>query len=100
MGRSRSDFHTTLVEITPHVYFVAPPNTAMSYPCIVYEIDSARTEFAGNKPYLLTDRYQVIVISDDADTNIRQKIAEMPMSTFNRHYEAENLHHYVFNVYF
>lgn len=102
MDQRREDFHTTLVGIlgSAHVYFQAPPNNDMQYPCIVYERDAARTDFAGNKPYRFTKRYQVTIISGDPDNDILPKVAALPMSTYNRHFEANNLHHDVFNVYF
>ncbi len=102
MDQRRLDFHSTLVEIlgSSHVYYQAPPNNDMQYPCIVYKRDNARTIFAGNAPYRVTDRYQVTVISDDPDNEIRKKVANLPMSTFNRNFPANNLHHDVYNVYF
>ena len=98
----RLDLHTTLVGIlgSSHVYFQAPPDNEMQYPCIVYRRDNESKQFAGNKPYRLMDRYMVTVIDRDPDNVTRSKVAEMPMSTFNRFYVANNLNHDVFNVYF
>ena len=85
---------------TDKVFFQAPNNTAMQYPCIVYEIDRMSVDFADNNPYRLLDRYQVTVISRDPDTVIRSKVAALPMTLFNRFYVVNNLNHYVFNLYY
>lgn len=72
----------------------------MEYPCIRYERDSAETQFAGNRPYRYTKRYQVMVITREVDSPVPDKIAELPMCVFDRHYKVDKLNHDVFNLYF
>jgi hypothetical protein len=83
-----------------NVYFQPPSNLTMQYPCIVYSLDNAKTEFAGNHPYSRTKRYQVTVIDRNPDTIIPDDIAQLPLSNLNRVFTADNLHHYVYNLYF
>lgn len=83
-----------------NVYFQPPSNVQMKYPCIVYAQDNAKTEFAANSPYRYTKRYQVTVISRDPDTLIPDDVAQLPLSNLNRIFTADNLHQYVFNLYF
>jgi hypothetical protein len=83
-----------------HVYFQPPSSVQMVYPCIVYERDDIRTEYAGNKPYSNRSRYMVTVIDRNPDSLIPGKIAVLPLCTFDRHYVADNLNHDVFNLYF
>lgn len=83
-----------------NVYFQPPSNLSMQYPCIVYAHDNAKTEFAGNHPYSRTKRYQVTVIDRNPDTLIPDDVAQLPLSNLNRVFTADNLHHYVFNLYF
>jgi hypothetical protein len=83
-----------------NVYFQPPSNVQMNYPCIVYAHDQAKTEFAGNHPYSRTKRYQVTVIDRNPDTLIPDDVAQLPLSNLNRVFTADNLHHYVFNLYF
>lgn len=85
---------------TDKVYFQPPPNVQMVYPCIVYERDAAVTQFADNYPYRYTKRYQVTVIAGDPDSDIPDKVAKLPMCTFNRRFSAENLNHDVYDLYF
>lgn len=81
-------------------YYQPPANLSMTYPCIVYERDSADTIFSNNVPYRYTKRYQVTVIDQDPDSDIPDSVAKLPMCTFSRHFTADNLHHDVFTLYF
>jgi hypothetical protein len=72
----------------------------MQYPCILYKRDTADTAYADNKPYRYTQRYQVMVIDGDPDSSIRPKVAALPLSSFDRHYTADNLNHDVYNLFF
>lgn len=72
----------------------------MEYPAIVYQRDSAITEFAGNQPYKFDKRYQVTVITDDPDSEIVDRVAQLPQCIFDRQFTAENLYHDVFTIYF
>lgn len=102
MDQGRLELQALLEGIlgTRNVYFQPPANVQMSYPCIVYERDNARTRFAGNAPYRYTKRYQVTVIDQNPDSPIPDKIAQLPMCTFSRHYATNNLNHDAFTLYF
>lgn len=96
----RSELHQLLETLTPNVYFQPPENTRILYPCIIYTRDFANTKFADGIPYNHTKRYMVIVIDRNPDSDIPDKVAELPMTLFNRFYIADGLNHDVFNVYF
>lgn len=72
----------------------------MRYPAIVYQRDDADTNFAGNKPYLNVKRYQVTVMDRNPDSLIPDKIAGLPLCSFNRFFVADGLNHDVFTLYF
>ena len=82
------------------VYFQPPDNTQMIYPCIVFEMSSADTQFADNKPYTYTKRYQVTVFDRNPDSLIPDNIAMLPMCVFDRPFVSDGLHHWVFNLYY
>lgn len=82
------------------VYFQPPENVQMVYPCIVYQRDYAVTQFADNKPYSHKKRYQVTIIDEDPNSEIPDKIAALPLSSFNRFFPSDNLNHDIYNVYF
>jgi hypothetical protein len=96
----RLELHELLTSITEHVYFQPPENIVLQYPCIIYKRDFAETEFADNEPYNHKKRYMVMVIDRNPDSDIPDKIAKIPMSTFNRFYTADDLNHDVFQVFF
>jgi hypothetical protein len=98
----RLDLHDILVGIlgTPYAYFQPPPSVSMEYPAIRYSLDDMDTIHANNKPYINTKRYQVTVIDQNIDSELPGKIAELPLCTFDRFYTADNLNHYVFNIFF
>jgi len=83
-----------------HAYFQPKPNVTIEYPAIVYSLDLMDTKFADNKPYNLTDRYQVTVIDRDPDTDIRDKVKALPMCTFRRGFATSGLNHYIFDLYY
>jgi hypothetical protein len=83
-----------------HVYFQPPPNIQMQYPCIIYKREDSHAEFAGNKKYMHTKRYQVTVVDRNPDTELPDKVEELPLCSFDRYYPASGLHHYVFTLFF
>lgn len=82
------------------VYFQPPGNVTLVYPCIVYKRDLANTQFADNNPYRRNKRYSVTVIDRNPLSPVPDKIAELPMCTFERFFVAGNLNHDLFNIYF
>ena len=98
----RTDLQVLLENLlgSRNVYFQAPSNLQMSYPCIVYTRDNVKTEYADNRSYSFVKRYLVTVIDKNPDSPIPDKIAALPMCSFSRYYTAENLHHDVFTLYF
>ena len=96
----RLQLQSLLELITDNVYFQPPTNIGLEFPCIIYERDGSRPEFAENGLYLHTKRYMVTVIDRNPDSNLPDKVEELPLCTFDRFYTRENLNHYVFNLFF
>jgi hypothetical protein len=98
----RLELQEVLREIlgSDQVYFQPPPNIKMVYPCVVYRRDYQSTKFADDRPYSLKKRYQVTVIDEDPDSVIPDKVAELPLCVFDRHFTADNLNHDVFKLFF
>ena len=82
------------------VYFQPPETVKLRYPCIIYSRDSGKTEFANDKPYQHEVRYSVTVIDKNPDSKLLEKVAMLPMCSFERHYIADNMNHDVFNLYY
>jgi hypothetical protein len=82
------------------VYFQPPGEHKMEYPCIRYQRDDMSTQFADNAPYRLRTRYSVTLMSRSPNTDVLKKLAQLPMSTYERFFVADNINHDVFNIYF
>lgn len=98
----RLELQAVLLDLlgSSNVYFQPPPNVQMKYPCIVYKRDYRVTNFAGNKPYKHKKRYQITIIDQNPDSDIPERIAELPMCSFDRFFTADNLNHDVYNLFF
>lgn len=83
-----------------NVYFQPPESVNMNYPCIRYSLNRVDTKFANDKPYNHQVQYQVMIIDDDPDSIIPSKVSELPRCSFDRNYTANNLNHYVYNIYY
>jgi hypothetical protein len=100
MGRPRSELHSIFKAMTENVFFQPPNKLKMQYPAIVYERDDVETLFADNVPYHSHTRYSVTVIDPDPDGELRTMVAGLPMSAYDRGFQAEDLNHDVYNVFF
>lgn len=99
---SRLKLHNELQLIlgSSFIYFQPPESVKMNYPCIVYTLGDIDTKYADDKTYLNTKRYEVSIIDYDPDSEIPDKMMSFPMCSFDRSYVANNLNHWVFNLYF
>lgn len=96
----RLKLHEIFLGIATHAYFQPPETLIMRYPCIVYHHSANSTQFADNRPYHIKKRYTAIVIDPDPDSDIPNKMASLPLCSLERTYAAQNLNHWVFNIYF
>lgn len=97
---SRLELQLLLEELTKNVYFQPPTSIEMQYPCIVYQRDNSRSEFASNQLYAHTKRYQVTVIDRDPDSELPDKVEGLPYCSFSQAFVAESLNHHVFTLFF
>lgn len=100
---SRLKLHEEFCEIlgNRNVYFQSPGKPGMKYPCIKYSLSGLDNRHANNKIYRNTDRYEVIVIDYDPDSEIHKRIIEhFQMCSYDRCYVADNLNHHVLTIYY
>lgn len=90
-----------LVDIlgSSEVYFQPPASVSLSYPCIIYSLSSTWDLYADNLFYAGKKRYQIMLITRDPDTPFFDKIRNLPLCGFDRAYVADNLHHFVFEIF-
>jgi len=98
----RLDLHVILEAILEldRVYFQPPESVKMQYPCIVYQKNKIDTRMADNKVYNHTNGYVITVIDPNPDSYIPERLLELSMCTFDRHFVANNLYHTTFNIYY
>jgi hypothetical protein len=101
MGR-RLELHQILTDVlgSKNVYFQPPASVKLVYPCIIYRYETGDTQFADDLPYIFVRKYQIQVIDPNPDTEIPDKIAQLPRCLNDRNYTADNLNHYTFNIYY
>ncbi len=98
---NRLALHQELVRFAANVYYQPPATVRMKYPCIVYDLASIDSTYADNRTYQNTQKYSVTYISEGpADDLVLQFLEAFRYIRFDRHYTADNLHHYVFNLYY
>lgn len=83
-----------------NVYYQPPASVKMSYPAIVYSRNDIQNDFANNNVYTQNRSYEVIVIDKNPDSEIVDKISQLPMCRFDRHYTSDNLNHDVFTIFY
>lgn len=83
-----------------NVYYRPKNNITMTYPAIRYTGGKIDTQFANNKPYLSKTEYEIIYISQTIDYAVINKIMSLPFCSHTRRYDANNLHHEVFRIYY
>lgn len=100
--RHRLELHELLCKTlgSRKVYFQPPESVKMEYPAIVYSRDDIENTFAENSVYKQDHQYQIVVINKDPDSKVVDAISMLPMCRFVRHYEADNLNHDVFSIYY
>ena len=101
MGQ-RTELHELLCTAlgSRNVYFQPPEGFKLVYPCIIYDLSRVETRHADNKPYAHAKKYTVTVIDRNPDSMIPDRIAGFPTAAFDRHFQADNLHHDVYQLYY
>lgn len=97
---TRLQLQSKLESLISNVYFQPPESTKIKYPCIVYSLNTIKTDFADDNPYRLRTGYTVTLIDANPDSESIKKIAMLPTCTLNRHFKSDNLNHYVYNIYY
>lgn len=95
-----------LDELLDHIplYYDPPSETLMSYPCIRVTHDDLNIIHANNKKYSMMMSYTLTYLNEESVDvgldSITSKIINLEYCTFNRHYVSDNIHHYVFKIYY
>ena len=82
------------------VYYQPPENLKMEYPCIRYSKSDIISRHADDIKYVNRISYEIIVIDKHPDNDVIEKILELPLSSYDRHYVYDNLNHDVIRLYY
>ena len=82
------------------VYFNPPESVKMKYPCIRYSLKNIDIKRADDSAYTKTKCYELVLICEDPNNTFIDFLISLPMCSFDRHYKADNLNHYVFTLYY
>lgn len=98
----RYDLQNLLKEVlgSNHVYYQPPATVKMSYPCIVYHLDTFHTTDANNAMYNHKRRYQITYIDRDPDSEVPLKLENLPYSHMDSTFQTEGLNHFIFTLYY
>ena len=84
-----------------NVYYNPPESVKMNYDAIRYELSGKDLKHADNKIYSIMNRYDGVIITQDPDTALPDKLlATFAMCSFGRPYIADNLNHFPFTLYY
>lgn len=101
MARDRLSLHSELVSLCNHVYYNPPESLKLEYPCIVYAQEPPDVRKADNKRFIVTNKWQLVVISKDVDYDLAETIAEhFEKCAISRIYKADNLQHWSLTLYY
>lgn len=100
--KTRLQLQSELEELlgSRNVYYQPPENLKIVYPAIVYSKSNIEKTNADNKGYLLSNKYEIIVIDKKPDNPVVQKLLSFTLCSYNRHYVSDNLNHDVLTLYF
>ena len=98
---TRLDLHQELLTLAPKAYYQPPSSIQMTYPCIVYHLSNIKTIHANNHVYKTFKSYMITYITKMPDDSKVDEIStHFPSCQFDRHYVADNLHHYTFSLFY
>lgn len=102
MAKDRLQLHEQLCDILGcrNVYFQPPESVKIKYPAIVYQIENIDQKFANDMTYNKDRAYLLMLIHSDPDNDIIEKLLfAFPKIRFDRTYDSDNMHYYVYVLY-
>ena len=100
--KTRQQIQDLLEEISGYdherVYFQAPPNTGMKYPCIVYSFATFNRRNADNKPYILTGRWEIHHMYKSLSNDLKEKFIEVPYCDHDRRLKKDGVYNDYYTI--
>lgn len=83
-----------------NVYYQPPESVKINYPAIIYSCSDIDIRHANDKTYMMTRRYEIIVIDKKPDNSVIDTLLQLPLCSYDRHYVSDNLYHDVLTLYY
>lgn len=83
-----------------NVYYQPPESVKINYPAIIYSCSDIDVRHANDKTYMMTRRYEIIVIDKKPDNSVIDTLLQLPLCSYDRHYVSDNLYHDVLTLYY
>ena len=83
-----------------NVYYQPPESVKINYPAIIYSCSDIDVRHANDKTYMMTRRYEIIVIDKKPDNSVIDTLLKLPLCSYDRHYVSDNLYHDVLTLYY
>ena len=83
-----------------HVYYQPPESIKMEYPAIRYSKSNMDNKFADDIKYSSYNCYEIIVIDRTPDNPVIEKLLELPLCKYDRHYTSDGLNHDILTLYY
>ena len=100
MGQ-RLELHKKLRMMADNVYYQPPSDDRMKYPCFLYRLSTVNSDYANNKGYINHKAYTITYICYLPEDDIIEKMfSKFEYCSFDREYSSDDLHHYVFRVFY
>lgn len=102
MGK-RSDLHKKLKTYFKgaQIYFQPPESIKLSYPCLLYWMDSYEQQFADDTTYTGKARYTLQYITKNPDDEkTLGALTNFQMIRLDNFFAADNLNHYNYTLYY
>lgn len=99
--KTRAEMQTLLEDVldSPNVYFQAPPNTGMKYPCIVYRFVTFNIDRADNQPYLVTGRWEIHHMYKSIKNDLKEKfVFSVPFCSFDRRLVTDGVYNDYYTI--
>lgn len=102
MNNNRLLLHQKLVTLMDdhNVYFQPPNGITMKYPCIFYNLQRTKTDYADSIKYKNAMAYSVTLVDENPDSEYILKILELDYCSLDRTFTSDGLNHWVFTLYY
>ena len=100
MARPRVELQELLKEYCDTVYFQPPSSIRINYPCIVYNRSTDDINRANDKLYMKEKMYRVTVMDKNPDSDIADRLQELPWAVIISRDVIDNIYHTTLNIYY